>query len=130
MTVKPITPGQHYDFYYRIAKTSGPGKINLLTVIPVGPNYWIGVTTYVRGMLIDVAYRSDLPGTVRPILATRTTPDKVAFRLIDSPLSCAKRQESRFMLIRTPSFIWRSGTAVITTTMGNSATLPADVPAN
>lgn len=50
MAGKPVTPGQHYDFYYRIAKTSGPGKINLLTVFPFGPNYWIGVTTYVRGM--------------------------------------------------------------------------------
>src|SRR5262249_3415240 len=125
MTVKPITPGQHYDFYYRIVKTSGPGKINLVTVFPYGPNYWIGTTTYVRGMLIRVAYRSDLPGTVRPILATRTTPDKVAFRLVDSPLSCANHQESRYMVIRTPSFYWSPGTAVITTT---SATLPTSVP--
>jgi hypothetical protein len=127
MAVKPITPGQHYDFYYRIVKTSGPGRINLLTAFPFGPNYWIGVTTYVRGMLIYVAYRSDQPGNVRPILATRTTPDKVAFRLVDSPLSCAKHQASRFMLIRTPSFSWSSGTAVITTTTGNSTTLPTMV---
>ena len=128
MAVTPITPGQHQDFYYRIVKTSGPGKINLLTVFPYRPNYWIGVTTYVTGMLIYVAYRSDLPGTVRPIVATRTTPDKVAFKLVDSPLSCAQSQESRFMLIRTPAFIWGSGAAVITTTTGNSATLPTFVP--
>ena len=113
IAVKPITPGQHYDFYYRIGKTSGPGKINLLTVFPIGPNYWIGTTTYVQGMLINVAYRSDLSGTVRLILVTRTTPDKVTFRLVDSPLSCANHQDSRYMLIRTPAFYYNTGTAII-----------------
>src|SRR6516225_3423332 len=50
MAVKPQLPGQHYDFYYRIVKTSGPGRINQLTVFPIGPNYWIGVSQFIRGM--------------------------------------------------------------------------------
>lgn len=95
------------DFYYRIRATVGPGAISRTA------------TARFSGIPLRVAYRADGLGTVAPQAATRSpAPGALITFEFDPALSCAKHQESRFMLIRTPakSFVTGGSTGVIATT--------------
>jgi len=110
---------QQLHFYYRIRATTGPGAINRMA------------TAGFAKIGLRVAYRTDGLGTVPPRLAMRSTGPgvQVMFTLSDPVLSCAKHQESRFMLIKTPVKIFQTGgnTRIIATT-GASASVSTVMP--
>jgi len=106
------------DFYYRILATTGSGAIGRTSTasFAVAP--------------LRVAYRSDGLGTVVPQLAKRSpVPGALITFVFDPALSCARHQESRFILIRTPAkkFVAGGSTRVIATT-GVLVSLPTVQP--
>jgi len=107
------------DFYYAIRNTKGTGAINRL------------FAGSFSGQPLRVAYRTDGLGTVQPITAVRSAAPgaEVEFTLLDPPVSCAKHQESRFMLIRTDVKTFQAGgKARIVATTGAIATVPIVMP--
>jgi hypothetical protein len=113
------TKTHRLDFYYRIRDTLGTGAV-------VGFQ-----TARFGGLALRVAYRTDGLGTVPPRVASRSTGAGalVTFRLTDPPVSCAKRQESRFILIKTPATTFKAGGATrIFATTGASVTVPTVMP--
>jgi hypothetical protein len=95
------------DFYYAIRSTNGPGSIARIVAGSYGK------------LELRVAYRTDGLGTVPPRVAARSGPGPlVAFQFTDPPLSCARHQESRFMLLEAPvkAYIAGGATQIVATT--------------
>jgi hypothetical protein len=106
-------------FYYRIRDTRGPGA-----VVRIG-------TSDFREFTLGIAYRIDGLGTVPPRVATRSPAPgaSVTFTLNDPAVSCARRQESRFIPIKTPVTTFRPGGVTrIIATNGTSASVPTVMP--
>jgi hypothetical protein len=108
-----------YDFYYAIRSTNGPGAIRRMT------------TSAFTGLKLRVAYRTDGLGTVPPIVAARNAAPGalVAFGFAETPISCAKHQESRFILIKTATKAFHTGGATqILTPSGAAVSVPTVKP--
>jgi hypothetical protein len=109
----------HLHFYYRIRDTKGAGAIGRIA------------TESFAGLPISVGYRTDGLGTVAPRFASRSAwpGPVVSFEFVDPPLLCARHQESRFILIKTPATAFHKGgkTAIFATT-GEATTLPTVQP--
>lgn len=106
-------------FYYRIRDTKGPGAIKLVATI--------GFAVPV----LRVAYRTDGLGTVAPRTASRSggTGALVTFAFSDPTISCARHQESRFVLIKTTATAFAAGgTTRILATTGAGASVPTVKP--
>ena len=106
-------------FYYRIRDTKGPGAIKLVATL----SFAVPV--------LRVAYRTDGLGTVPPRQATRSggTGGLVTFTFSDPTISCARHQESRFVLIKTPATAFTTGgTTRILATNGAGASVPTVQP--
>jgi len=115
--VRSNTTGQ-LDFYYRIHATTGPGAIGRTS------------TASFSSLPLRVGYRTDGLGTVAPKVAARSAaPGAQMTFSFDPALSCARHQESRFILIRTPAkkFVAGGSTRVIATT-GVLVSLPTVRP--
>jgi hypothetical protein len=108
-----------YDFYYAIRMTQGTGEINRM------------LTSSFSAQPLRVAYRTDGLGTVQPRTAARNAAPGAAieFLLTDPPVSCARHEESRFMLLRTGVKVFNPGgkTEIFATT-GNSASVLTVMP--
>lgn len=106
-------------FYYRIRDTKGPGAIKLVATLS------FAMPT------LRVAWRADGLGTVPPRQATRSggTGGLVTFTFSDPPISCARHQESRFVLIKTTATAFTpGGTTRILATNGAAASVPTVKP--
>jgi hypothetical protein len=118
VTGAPLCTGQLQDrvvrsnstgllhFYYAIRTTGGPGSIARINAKSYGK------------LELRVGYRTDGLGTVPPRVATRSTAPIVSFQFGDVPVSCARHQWSRFMLIETPvkAFVAGGATQIVATT--------------
>ena len=108
-----------FHFYYRIRNTKGPGAINRID------------TTSFAGHPLEVGYRTDGLGTVPPRVAMRSGApgEVVTFELPDPPISCARHQESRFILIKTDADAFHTGGKTrIVATSGAQVTVPTVMP--
>lgn len=106
-------------FYYRIRDTKGPGAIKLVATLSFAVP------------ALRVAYRTDGLGTVPPRQATRSggTGGLVTFTFSDPTISCARHQESRFVLIKTTATAFTTGgTTRILATTGAGASVPTVQP--
>src|SRR5580658_7357657 len=106
-------------FYYAIRETEGPGAVSRI------------VTSPFNKLKLRVAYRTDGLGTVPPRIAARSAAPGalVTFELTDPSVSCAKHEESRFMLIKTTLKAFHPGGATkIFATTGASVTVPTARP--
>jgi hypothetical protein len=116
--VQSTKTGQ-YDFYFAIRETAGTGEVNRM------------LTSSFAAQPLRVAYRTDGLGTVPPRTAARNAAPGAAveFLLTDPPVSCARHEESRFMLLRTDVKVFKPGgkTEIFATT-GNSASIPTVMP--
>jgi hypothetical protein len=96
------------DFYYRIRDTHGPGEVEQLA------------TSSFENRLLRVAYRTDGLGTVPPTMVARSAaPGKsVSFNFTNQHVSCARRQESQFIVIETGAKTFGAGseTQIVVTT--------------
>lgn len=105
--VKSSKTGQ-YHFYYRIRNTSGPGAIGRIE------------TASFANQRVDVGYRTDGLGSVPPREASRSPlPGQlINFAFTDPPISCARHQESFFVLIKTEATTFHTGggTRIFSTT--------------
>jgi len=97
-----------YHFYYRIRNTSGPGAIGRIE------------TASFANQKVDVGYRTDGLGSVPPREASRSPlPGQlITFGFTDPPISCARHQESFFVLIKTEATAFHTGggTRIFSTT--------------
>lgn len=91
------TATRRLDFYYRIRDTSGAGEILGIAVEDFG-----GETT-------RVGYRTDGLGSVSPTRAYRHPSPGARIVLGGMHLHCARREESRFILVRTESTRFGAG---------------------
>jgi hypothetical protein len=106
-------------FYYRIRDTKGPGAINRIATVSFAVP------------MLRVAYRTDGLGTVPPRQASRSggTGALVTFTFSDPPISCARHQESRFVLLKTTATAFATGgTTRILATTGAGASVPTVKP--
>jgi hypothetical protein len=102
-------------FYYAIRETEGPGAVGRIA------------TASFSGLKLRVAYRTDGLGTVPPRVAARNAAPGplVTFELTDPPVSCARHEESRFMLIKTTVKAFHTGGATrIFATTGAEVAVP------
>jgi hypothetical protein len=116
--VRSTKTGQ-YDFYYAIRETNGTGAVGRI------------VTESFASQPLRVAYRTDGLGTIPPHLAARNAAPGAAveFQFTDPPVSCARHDESRFMLIRTEVKTFTpNGKTEIFSTAGPSASVPTVMP--
>jgi hypothetical protein len=113
------TSTHQLDFYYAIRDTNGPGAVARI------------LTASFAKLPLRVGYRTDGLGTVPPRKATRSAKPgaAVTFAFTDPPVSCAKNEWSRFILIRTPVMAFHTGGATrIIATTGAGVTLPTAQP--
>lgn len=106
-------------FYYRIRDTKGTGAVNRLATVSFAVP------------MLRVAYRTDGLGTVPPRQASRSGGPGalVTFTFNDPPISCARHQESRFVLIKTVATAFTpGGTTRVLATTGAGASVPTVKP--